>query len=129
MRYGTLQKAACRYLLEMGSRIAVHHQKSITSTDLLIDKVLPFLEEQGMGLIHVFTDREKECCGRPETHDYQLYLALIDIAYTKTKVRHPKTNNICEHTHKTILQEFYQVTFRRRIYRSTDELQHDPETG
>ncbi len=97
----------------------------ITAADLLNDKVLPFLEEQGMGLIRVLTDRGTEYCGRPETHDYQLYLALNDIEHTKTKVRHPQTNGICERFHKTILQEFYQVTFRRKIYRSMDELQHD----
>lgn len=97
----------------------------ITAADLLNDKVLPFLEEQGMGLIRVLTDRGTEYCGRPETHDYQLYLALNDIEHTKTKVRHPQTNGICERFHKTILQEFYQVTFRRKIYRSMDELQYD----
>jgi hypothetical protein len=64
-------------------------------------------------------------CGRPEAHDYQLYLALNDIEHTKTKVRHPQTNGICERFHKTILQEFYQVAFRRKIYRSIEELQRD----
>ena len=97
----------------------------ITAADLLNDRVLPFLEEQDMGLIRVLTDRGTEYCGRPETHDYQLYLALNEIEHTKTKVRHPQTNGICERFHKTILQEFYQVTFRRKIYRSIEELQND----
>jgi len=43
----------------------------------------------------MLTDRGPEYCGRPESHDYQLYLALNDIAHTKTKVRHPQTNGIC----------------------------------
>jgi transposase InsO family protein len=97
----------------------------ITAADLLNDRVLPFLAEQEMGLIRVLTDRGTEYCGRPEAHDYQLYLALNDIEHTKTKVRHPQTNGICERFHKTILQEFYQVTFRRKIYRSIEELQND----
>ena len=97
----------------------------ITAADLLNDRVLPFLEEQDMGLIRVLTDRGTEYCGRPETHDYQLYLALNEIEHTKTKVRHPQTNGICERFHKTLLQEFYQVTFRRKIYRSIEELQND----
>lgn len=58
-------------------------------------------------------------------HDYQLYLALNDIEHTKTKVMHPQTNGICERFHKTILEEFYQITFRRKIYRSIEELQSD----
>ena len=34
-------------------------------------------------------------------------------------------NGICERFHKTILQEFYQVTFRKKIYESIDQLQND----
>lgn len=97
----------------------------ITAADLLNDRVLPFMEEQGMGVIRVLTDRGTEYCGRPESHDYQLYLALNDIEHTKAKVRHPQTNGICERFHKTILQEFYQVAFRRKIYRTIEELQAD----
>lgn len=97
----------------------------ITAADLLNDRVLPFLAEQEMGVVRILTDRGTEYCGRPETHDYQLYLALNDIEHTKTKVRHPQTNGICERFHKTILQEFYQVTFRRKIYSSIEQLQND----
>ena len=97
----------------------------ITSADLLNDRVLPFFAEQGMGVIRILTDRGTEFCGKVETHDYQLYLALNDIEHTKTKVMHPQTNGICERFHKTILNEFYQVAFRKKIYRSAEELQID----
>lgn len=97
----------------------------ITAADLLNDKVLPFFAGQGMGVIRILTDRGTEYCGRPENHDYQLYLALNDIEHSRTKANHPQTNGICERFHKTILQEFYQVTFRRKIYQSIEELQHD----
>jgi len=97
----------------------------ITAADLLNDRVLPFFDAQGMGMIRILTDRGTEYCGKPESHDYQLYLALNDIEHTKTKVRHPQTNGICERFHKTILQEFYQVAFRRKIYSSIEELQVD----
>ena len=97
----------------------------ITTADLLNDLELPFFAEQGMGIVRILTDRSTEYCGKPESHDYQLYLALNDIEHTKTKVRHPQTNGICERFHKTILQEFYQVAFRRKIYRSIEELQAD----
>jgi len=52
-------------------------------------------------------------------------LAVFDIEHTRTKVRHPQTNGICERFHKTILNEFYQVTFRKKIYTSLEELQAD----
>ena len=97
----------------------------ITGADLLNDKVLPAFAEQGMSVIRILTDRGTEYCGKPETHDYQLYLALNDIEHTKTKAFHPQTNGICERFHKTILDEFYRVTFRRKLYTSLDELQAD----
>lgn len=97
----------------------------ITSADLLNDRVLPFFEEHEMGILRMLTDRGTEYCGRVEQHDYELYLALNEIEHTKTKARHPQTNGICERFHKTILNEFYQITFRKKIYTTLDELQKD----
>jgi len=56
---------------------------------------------------------------------YQLYLAIENIDHTKTKARSPQTNGICERFHKTVLQESYQVAFRKKIYRTLEELQAD----
>ena len=97
----------------------------ITAADLLNDKVLPFYEEHQLPLLRILTDRGTEYCGKTETHDYQLYLAINDIDHTKTKAKSPQTNGICERFHKTILQEFYQVTFRKKIYRDIEMLQAD----
>ena len=97
----------------------------ITSADLLNDRVLPFFEEHQLPLLRILTDRGTEYCGKVESHDFQLYLAINDIEHTKTKTRSPQTNGICERFHKTILQEFYQVTFRKKIYSDLDQLQQD----
>ena len=37
----------------------------------------------------------------------------------------PETNGIVERFHKTVLNEFYRVAFRKRIYGSIAELQED----
>ena len=97
----------------------------ITAADLLNDRVLPFFEQQELPMLRILTDRGTEYCGKVEQHDYQLYLAVNDIDHTKTKVHSPQTNGICERFHKTILQEFYQVVFRKKIYDSIESLQHD----
>ena len=97
----------------------------ITAADMPNDKVLPFFEENELPVLRILTDRGTEYCGRAEYHDYQLFLAINDIEHTKTKVKSPQTNGICERFHKTILQEFYQVTFRKKIYETIDELQKD----
>ncbi|EPT9251223.1 IS481 family transposase [Photobacterium damselae] len=97
----------------------------ITAADILNDKVLPFFEAQELPMLRILTDRGTEYCGRVEQHDYQLYLAINDIDHTKTKAMSPQTNGICERFHKTILNEFYQVTFRKKLYGSMEELQKD----
>ncbi|MFQ5470032.1 MAG: IS481 family transposase [Gammaproteobacteria bacterium] len=97
----------------------------ITAADILNDRVLPFFEQQELPMLRVLTDRGTEYCGKADRHDYQLYLALNDIDHTRTKVRSPQTNGICERFHKTILQEFYQVTFRKKLYGDLGGLQKD----
>jgi len=97
----------------------------ITAADMLNDRVLPFYEEHELPVLRIMTDRGTEYCGRADKHDYQLFLAINDIDHTKTKVKSPQTNGICERFHKTILQEFYQVAFRKRVYEDTDTLQAD----
>lgn len=97
----------------------------ITAADTLNDRVLPFFEQHDLPMLRILTDRGTEYCGKAEQHDYQLYMALNDIEHTKTKVKSPQTNGICERFHKTILQEFYQITFRKKIYDSIEMLQAD----
>lgn len=97
----------------------------ITAADILNDKVLPFFEQQALPILRMLTDRGTEYCGKVEQHDYQLYLAINDIDHTKTKAMSPQTNGICERFHKTILNEFYQVTFRKTLYSTMEELQKD----
>lgn len=98
---------------------------ALTAADHLNDRVLPFFEEHSIRLLRILTDRGTEFCGKPDEHEYQLFLALNDIDHSTTKARHPQTNGICERFHKTLLHEFYQVAFRKKIYRTLDELQVD----
>ena len=106
--------------------VKLYQQKhAITSADLLNDRVIPFYEAHDIPLLRILTDRGSEYCGNRETHEYQLYLDLEDIEHTRTKVKHPQTNGICERFHKTIQNEFYATAFRRKIYNSLEELQVD----
>lgn len=100
-------------------------KQAIQAADLLNDRVIPFFEQYEIPLLRVLTDRGTEYCGKPDQHDYQLYLAIEDIDHTKTKTKSPQTNGICERFHRTILEEFYQIAFRKKIYRSLEELQLD----
>jgi transposase InsO family protein len=98
---------------------------AITSADILNDRVLPFFEEKNIPLLRILTDRGTEYKGKPEHHEYELYLQIEGIEHSKTQVRHPQSNGICERLHRTIQEEFYAVTFRRKLYDSLEQLQKD----
>jgi transposase InsO family protein len=97
----------------------------ITAADLLNDRVLPFFDSYEVKLLRLLTDRGTEYCGNPERHEYELYLAVEDIDHSRTKTKSPQTNGICERFHRTVLNEFYRVAFRKKVYRSIEELQAD----
>lgn len=50
---------------------------------------------------------------------------MEDIDHTRTKVKSLQTNGICERFQKTMLNEFYRVVFRQKIYSTLDEVQAD----
>jgi transposase InsO family protein len=97
----------------------------ITAADLLNDRVIPFYENAGIPLQRVLTDRGTEYCGTHDRHEYELYLAVENIDHTRTKAKSPQTNGIVERFHKTMLDEFYRIAFRKKIYTTINELQAD----
>jgi len=114
----TYTKVACAKLYD--------RKTPITAADLLNDRVIPFFDSHDVKLLRVLTDRGSEYCGNPERHEYELYLAVEDLDHSRTKTKSPQTNGICERFHKTVLNEFYRVAFRKKVYRSINELQgHD----
>ena len=97
----------------------------LTAADILNDRVIPFFDDQGIRIDRILTDRGTEYCGTHDRHEYELYLAVEDIDHTRTKARSPQTNGICERFHKTLLDEFYRVAFRKKLYDSVEMLQAD----
>lgn len=129
---GTLKGVGRIYqqtFIDTYSRVAMvklyETKTALTAADLLNDRVVPFFESQDVPLLRILTDRGSEYCGNVEHHEYQLYLAIEDIDHTRTKTKSPQTNGICERFHRTILEEFYQIAFRKKIYSSVEQLQQD----
>ena len=73
----------------------------------------------------MLADRGSEYCGNRDHHEYALYLELENIERSRTKAKSPQTNGICERFNKTCKDEFYSVAFRRKVYRSDEEIQLD----
>ena len=40
-------------------------------------------------------------------------------------MKSPQTNGICERFHQTVLNEFYKITFRKKLYSDIETLQKD----
>ena len=97
----------------------------VASADILNDRVIPFFEKEEVPVMRILTDPGTEYCGGPDQHPYELYLQLNEIEHTKTKAKSPQTNGICERFHQTILNEFYRISFRKKLYRDIDSLQTD----
>jgi transposase InsO family protein len=97
----------------------------VSAADLLNDQVLPFFEDHEILVLRVLTDRGTEFCGALDKHPYELYLQLNDIEHAKTKAKSPQTNGICGRVHQTMLNEFYRVTFRKKVYSELESLQID----
>lgn len=100
-------------------------KNAITAADLLNDKVMPFFEEEQIPLLRILTDRGTEYCGKAEYHEYELYLTIEDVEHSKTKVKSPQSNGICERFHRTIQDEFYAIAFRKKLYDTIESLQQD----
>ena len=97
----------------------------LTAADILNDRVIPLFDGHGVRIDRVLTDRGTEFCGAHDRHEHELYLAVEDIDHTRTKVKSPQTNGIRGRFHRTLLEEFYRVAFRKKIYGSVEMLQAD----
>jgi transposase InsO family protein len=100
-------------------------RNALIAADFLNDKVLPFFDQRGVKLLRMLTDRGTEYCGNAGRHPYQLFLHLNDIEHTPTKAYSPQTNGCTEKLNQTILDGFYATAFRKKVYRSLDEIQAD----
>ena len=58
-------------------------------------------------------------------HLHEIFLEFNDIAHRRTKVATPKTNGFVERFNRTVLDEFFKETFRKKFYTSVKELQED----
>ena len=97
----------------------------ITACDLIYERVLPFYDALGVTVGAVLTDNGREFCGKPESHPYELLLALEDVEHRTTKVRSPRTNGFVVRMNRTLLDECFRVAGRQTWYVGIDEIQRD----
>jgi transposase InsO family protein len=91
---------------------------------VLHNDVLPFYQDQNIQVEKILTDNGREFCGT-DSHPFEVYLQLNDIKHKRTKVRKPQTNGFVERFHRTVLDEFFRLAFRSKLYESVEVLQVD----
>ena len=101
---------------KLGFAKLFNRKTPLTAADILNDRVIPFFDEHEIRVDRILIDRGTEYCGAHDCHEYELYLAVEDIDHTRTKVKSPQTDGICERFHKTLLDEFYRVASRKKLY-------------
>ena len=94
------------------------------AVSVLHNDAIPFYKKLGLTVENILTDNGREFCGK-DTHPYQLYLSLNDINHRTTKVRRPQTNGFIERFNRSILDEFFRIKFREKLYTALEELQKD----
>ena len=100
----------------------------VTACDLLYERVLPFYDALGVPVKAILTDNGREFCGRPESHPYELLLAIEDVEHRNTKVRCPRTNEFVERMNRTLLDECFRIAGRQTWYIGAEEIQRDLDT-
>lgn len=100
----------------------------ITAADTLVDRVWPFYEALAIEVGAVLTDNGREFCGKPESHPYELVLAMQGVEHRTTKVATLRTNGFVERMNRTLLDECFRVAGRQTWYITPAEIQRDLDT-
>ncbi|MFH1612640.1 MAG: integrase core domain-containing protein [bacterium] len=118
---------ACDCFSSFGSAKIYANKTVATSCDFVKNHLIKRFA--GVGIKRLLTD-----CGTEYTtwhehakpmHKFKKMCESMGIRHTTTKVRHPWTNGYVERLNKTILDEFYSLAFRKKRYKSIENLQVD----
>jgi transposase InsO family protein len=98
--------------------------------EFLRNHLLP--KARGLGVHRLLLDngteftaaRWRDSEGRAN-HPFHHLAERLGIELTFIKPNHPWTNGACERLHQTLLHEFYQPAFCRKVYQSLEELEYD----
>ena len=99
-------------------------KSALSACDFMINV---YNNSQDIRIHSVLTDNGLEFTThhKSKNHSFERLLTELNIEHRLTKVRHPWTNGACERVQRTILEEFYQVAFRTKIYNTVEELNDD----
>jgi transposase InsO family protein len=95
----------------------------VTAGHVFNEDVFPFFEPQKVRVETILSDNDREFCGRPERHPYELFLQLEGVNHRTTKVRRPQSNGFVERLHRPLLGKHFRIKGREKWYESVEEMQ------
>lgn len=119
------QITACDCFSSFGWAKVYLHKTADNAVDFLHHHLLP--RAGGVVIRCLLQDNGKEFTTHwPDgNHKFKQACKEKGIKQTFTRVKHPWTNGYVERLNQTILEEFYSVAFRKKVYTSLEELQED----
>lgn len=97
----------------------------VTACNPLCDRVLSLYEMPGVSIGAVLRDNGREFSGQPETHPYELRLAMEGTDHRTTRASSPRTNGSVKRMNWTLLGECFCVGGRTTWYVEVKEIQRD----
>ena len=96
-------------------------KEQTSSANFVEHDLLPCLSRNGVAIDAILTDNGTEFTGRL----FRQLLADYDIEHRRIPPGKPMFNGYCERFQRTILEEFYQVIFRKKFFQTLEELQKE----
>lgn len=94
---------------------------------VLHNEVIPFYKQHRIQIRTVLTDNGREYCGT-DAHAFQIFLELHEIEHRTTRIKRPQSNGFVERFNRTVLDEFFRLVLRKKIYKNIESLQRDLDT-
>lgn len=103
-------------------------KNAMNAVDLLVSRVVPFFEHQGVAIKEIHTRKTSEYCGLFPVHPFETFLATSHIQHLPKDQSNQPYNYLCEQFYRFLLKEFFLPALRRTFKLSLDELQKDLDT-
>ena len=95
----------------------------MTAVHLMNHDVLPKCEATRGRIEVALLNNNREFCGRPDQHTYELTYHLDNIDHKTVKVHRQQSNGIVERCRRTIIDDHFRFEGRRTSFETIDEMQ------
>jgi hypothetical protein len=132
---GDVPGAGCIYVetvVDRDSGIAfakVYSTKNaMNAVDILVSRVVPFFERQGVAIKEIHTRKTSEYCGLLPVHPFETFLATSHMEHLEMDHSSQPYNDLCQQFYRFLLKEFFPPALRSKFQLSLNDLQKDLDT-